>query len=141
MSERITTEEFEKRLVTLCRFSGLSGFPRKRRDRHILLKSVTLTLDRTNEYTENEINELLLCWLKEVGSFLVLNHIELRRLLIDNEYLGRGKDGSRYWVAVSSRRQMEFDAEIENVDVRAVMNNGIETRLEKKRQYLSRKKP
>ena len=67
-----------------------------------------LLLDRTREYSEREINLELQSWLKDVGSTLGMDHIELRRRLIDQEYLGRGKDGSRYWVAVSARQQLEF---------------------------------
>ena len=139
MNEAITTDEFTKCLVELCGLSGLSGLPRRVRDRHILLKSVTLLLDRTREYSEREINLELQSWLKDVGSTLGMDHIELRRRLIDQEYLGRGKDGSRYWVAVSSRQQMEFDDEIDGVNVPLLMKQGRQTSREKKMQYLSMK--
>ena len=35
MVDTITTQEFSKRIIDLCVKSGLSGLPRKRRDRHI----------------------------------------------------------------------------------------------------------
>lgn len=136
MNESISSEEFNKRLVELCSRSGLSGLPRRSRDRHILLKSVALTLDRTREYSEREINRELRSWLTDVGKTLGLDHVELRRSLVDQEYLGRGKDGSRYWVAVSSRQQMVFDREVEDVNVPLLMKRGQETMREKKRQFL-----
>ena len=137
MSNAITANEFKKRLFELCSLSGLSGLPRKSRDRHILLKSVTLLLDKTREYSEGEINQELQSWLTVVGSSIGLDHVELRRRLIDHEYLGRCKDGSRYWVAVSSRQQMEFEREIEGVDVPLLIKQSRQANLEKKRRYLS----
>ena len=100
-------------LLNLCVKSGISGLPRKRCDRHILLKSVPLTLDKTAEYTEQEINQKLTDWLGEIGASLSLDHVEPRRRLVDEEYLGRTRDGSRYWVAVSSRKHIPFDPDIE----------------------------
>lgn len=136
-SNAITADEFKKRLFELCSLSGLSGLPRKIRDRHILLKSVALLLDKTQEYSEGEINQELQSWLTNVGCSIELDHVELRRRLIDHEYLGRSKDGSRYWVAVSSRQQMAFEHEIEEVDVPLLIKQSNQASLEKKKLYLS----
>ena len=102
--EVITRQEFTERLVQLCVSSGLRGIPRKIRDRHILLKSITLTLELKSEYAEHELNDELRSWLSEVGKTIRrVDHVNLRRLLVDQEYVGRSRDGSRYWVAVGSR--------------------------------------
>ena len=113
----ITVQEFEERLVKLCVRSGNKGLPRRKRDQHILLKSVVLTLDRTEEYTEKGVNQKLQWWLDEVGRSIELDHVRLRRHLVDAEYLGRSKDGSRYWVAVISRNQHLFDSEVDDLDI------------------------
>ena len=136
-SDAITADEFKKRLFELCSLSGLSGLPRKSRDRHILLKSVALLLDKTQEYSEGEINQVLQAWLTDVGRSIEIDHVELRRRLIDHEYLGRSKDGSRYWVAVWSRLQMAFEREIEEVDVPLLIKQSSQASLEKKKRYLS----
>jgi hypothetical protein len=115
--DRVTPHEFEERLVSLCLQSGVRGLPRKKRDRHIIFKSVTLTFDKTKEYTESSVNQMLQTWLSEVGRSLDLDHVRLRRHLVDAEFLGRSKDGSRYWVAVFSRNQVPFDSEVESIDV------------------------
>ena len=102
--------------------SGLRGIPRRTRDRHILLKSITLTLELKNEYAEHELNNMLTAWLRDVGTNLrSLDHVNLRRLLVDQEYVGRSKDGSRYWVAVGSRYQALFAPDVDDVDVRSVV--------------------
>jgi hypothetical protein len=116
-ADQISAREFQDRLLRLCVHSGMRGLPRKRRDQHILLKSVILTLDRTEEYTENAVNRKLQSWLNEVGYSIELDHVRLRRHLVDAEYLGRSRDGSRYWVAVLSRNQYRFDSAIEDLDI------------------------
>jgi hypothetical protein len=115
--EQITLGEFQDRLLRLCLHSGMRGLPRRRRDQHILLKSVVLTFDRTEEYTEDRVNQKLQSWLDEVGCTIELDHVRLRRHLVDAEYLGRSRDGSRYWVAVLSRKQYRFDSAVEDLDV------------------------
>ena len=139
MTGKITSEEFTKRLVELCLKSGLRGVPRRARDRHILLKSITLTLDVKAEYTEEEVNERLKSWLRDVGSTIRrLDHVNLRRLLIDEEHLGRSKDGSRYWVGLSSRTHPTFESEVESLDVYDVIRIGREQAEQRKQDYLRR---
>ena len=97
------------------------------RDRHILSKAVSLSLDLKSEYTEEEVNQELKTWLVEIGGTLRrLSHVRLRRLLIDEEYLGRSKDGSRYWVALGSRNQPAFEPSVQEVDVRELLRAGKE---------------
>ena len=135
----ITQKEFTERLVELCVRSGLRGVPRKTRDRHILSKGITLTLDLKAEYTEEEVNQELKTWLADVGGTLRrLSHVRLRRLLIDEEYLGRSKDGSRYWVALGSRNHPAYVPAVQDVDVRGLLRSGREEAERRKQMYLQR---
>ena len=135
----ITQKEFTERLVELCVRSGLRGVPRKARDRHILSKGITLTLDLKAEYTEEEVNQELKTWLADVGGTLRrLSHVRLRRLLIDEEYLGRSKDGSRYWVALGSRNHPAYEPAVQDVDVRGLLLSGREEAERRKQMYLQR---
>ena len=132
--DAITRQEFTRRLVQLCVGSGLRGMPRKIRDRHILLKSITLTFDLKSEYAEREANDKLKAWLGDVGTSIRMDHVNVRRLLVDQEYVGRSKDGSRYWVAVGSRYQALFAPEVDDVDVGSVIiAAGDEQELKKQR--------
>ena len=137
--DTITQKEFTERLVELCLRSGLRGVPRKARDRHILSKGITLTLDLKAEYTEEEVNQELKTWLADVGGTLRrLSHVRLRRLLIDEEYLGRSKDGSRYWVALGSRNHPAYEPAVQDVDVRGLLRSGREEAERRKQMYLQR---
>ena len=135
----ITQKEFTERLVELCVRSGLRGVPRKTKDRHILSKGITLTLDLKAEYTEEDVNQELKTWLADVGGTLRrLSHVRLRRLLIDEEYLGRSKDGSRYWVALGSRNHPAYEPAVQDVDVRGLLRSGREEAERRKQMYLQR---
>ena len=137
MPDTITQSEFTERIVRLCVNSGLRSVPRKSRDRHILAKAITLTLDLKAEYTEEEVNQELKAWLADVGGTLRrLSHVRLRRLLIDEEYLGRSKDGSRYWVALGSRNHPVFDSTVQDVNVIELLRSGREEAERRKQMYM-----
>ena len=102
-----------------------------------MLKSVALTLDKRAEYSESEVNPKLRLWLQDFGAPFHLDHVNLRRYLIDEEFLGRSRDGSRYWVAASSRHQLVFDPEIEELDVHRLLSQE-RARLERKKEEFLR---
>ena len=140
MPDTITRCEFTERIVRLCVRSGLRSVPRKSRDRHILAKAITLTLDLKAEYTEEDVNRKLKAWLADVGGTLRrLSHVRLRRLLIDEEYLGRSKDGSRYWVALGSRNHPVFESSVQDVNVIELLRSGREEAERRKQMYLQQR--
>jgi hypothetical protein len=63
----ISAEEFVERLCRLGADRGPRGFPRRVRDREILMKSMLMLLDSAREYSEAEINEQLQEWSREVA--------------------------------------------------------------------------
>jgi len=92
----ITADEFRKRLAALCLKRGGGGMPKRRRDQHILLKSIALTLDRNAVYTEAELNLRIQSWLELVGHEIQVDHVSLRRHLVDEGYLTRDPAGDTY---------------------------------------------
>lgn len=120
----ISANEFKKRLVELCVQSRITTFPRKYRDRHIIFKSVILTLDMKEMYDEAGINDGLRRWLLDVAPSLQVDHIKLRRWMIEELYLGRQRDGSRYWVAVFGPPETIFEPDVDEVDVYETLGKG-----------------
>ena len=131
-----TREQFVGRLAGLCLKSGLSGFPRKSSDRHILLKSVALTLDKTKGYTAGEIDERLIFWLTNIARSIDFDHVSLRRDLVDERYLERDKRGRSY--RVSAGRQGMFAPEVEDVDVYESIGVALKLIKLRRRQYMQR---
>ncbi len=107
---------FEKRLVELFAQGRLSQYPRKRRDRHITLKSICMTLDKGKDYTEAEINEAIKSWLTGMFEPPGLDYVTLRRELVDEKYLDRSKNGSRYWIIDPGPSDKWFENSVDSVD-------------------------
>ena len=97
MAHPITRDEFSARLADLCLKSGLTGFPRKSRDRHILMKSVVLTLGGSRRYDEREIDDKLIFWLTDIAHSMDFDHVSLRRELVDAGRL-QDLDAARAWL-------------------------------------------
>ena len=116
----ITLDEFVERLCKVGADRGPRGFPRKRRDREILMKSIVLDLDGARIYRESEINERLVAWSREVAPAIAIDHVTLRRLLIDHGHLERTPDGSRYRVGFPPG-MVAFDLAVFDLDLRATV--------------------
>jgi hypothetical protein len=116
----ITLDEFVERVCKLGADRGPRGFPRKRRDREILMKSVVLDFDGERDYREREVNARLIAWNREVAPAIEVDHVTLRRLLVDYGHLERTADGSRYRVGFPPG-MVAFDLAIFDVDLRATV--------------------
>jgi hypothetical protein len=122
----ISSEEFKKRLAQLCLTSKTVELPRRQRDRHILLKSVSLYFEPGRSYTESEINRVIEKWLTEVGQSLELDHVTLRRTLVDEGYLTRSATGGSYQIEHSSDVQVHFAADVDSSDPRLIVLEAVE---------------
>lgn len=116
----ITVEEFVERLCLLGADRGPRRFPRRMRDREILMKSIVMLLDSGRVYSEAEINERLQDWGREVAPAIASDHVTLRRLLVDYGHIERTPDGRRYRVAFPAR-PVAFDLEVDDIDVRGTV--------------------
>jgi len=116
----ITLEEFVERLCRLGADRGPRRFPRRRRDRDILMRSIVMLLDAGRTYTEPEINASLESWLRDVAPAIETDHVTLRRLLVDHGHLERTVDGRAYRVGFPART-VAFDLRIYEIDVRATV--------------------
>ena len=134
----MTADEFKTRLAELCLKSGMVGFPRKAPDRHIILKSVILTLDAGREYAGSEIDDRLAFWLVDIGRSIELDHVTLRRELVDERYLEREADGSSYRVAGPGPARELFGPDVESVDVYEAIGFAMRTEAQQKHRYMPR---
>ena len=116
----IEVEEFVERLCRLGADRGPRNFPRKQRDREILMKSLRMLLDSGRIYSEPEINAAIQAWRSEVAPAIRTDHVTLRRLLVDHGHLERTPDGRAYRVGFPAK-PMAFGIEVDDVDVRATI--------------------
>jgi hypothetical protein len=116
----ISPEEFVERLCLLGADRGPRRFPRRRIDREILMKSVQLLLDSRRTYTEAQMNGVLKEWCRDVAPAIEVDHVTLRRMLVDYGELERTADGRAYRVGFPAR-PVAFDLEVDSIDVRATI--------------------
>ncbi len=116
----ISLEEFAERLLRLGADRGPRSFPRKSRDRQILMKSIRMQLDAAREYSEHEINEELQAWSRDVAPAIDTDHVTVRRWLIDYGHLERTADGSHYRLGYPPAATA-FALEVDTLDLRATV--------------------
>lgn len=89
-----TRAEVERLLRRLLHAGRLRGFPKNPDQRDTVLAVVASGLIRRHAYNERTINEYLIDWLASVHA--VVDHVTLRRRMVDCGFLKRTMDGSRY---------------------------------------------
>ncbi|HEX6947412.1 MAG TPA: DUF2087 domain-containing protein [Acidimicrobiia bacterium] len=129
----MTAEEVSRRLAALC-LGGARGFPKKSRDRHILLAAATLWMEPGAVYTEREVNDALAQWLEEACPALAVDVVSLRRELVDFGYLDRDDSGTHY-SGGPGPAEWRFADDVADVDPIDVMRAARAEREARRRAY------
>lgn len=86
----ITYEEYEKAIATYFEAGKLKTFPSKEKRKIIVLQYMMNQFEKSKEYTEHEVNEIL--------KAIYEDYVTIRRYLIEYGFMGRNRDCSAYWV-------------------------------------------
>jgi hypothetical protein len=132
----ITAAQFTDRFPALV-MAGRE-LPKKQLDRHIVLISACLKVEPDRLYSEREINEALQLWVIHFGRAFGLDHVTLRRYLIDDQYLVRDSAGGTYKLAAGGL-PYTFDDSIRQLDLEQLVTEAKQARELKKQQYLNQK--
>ena len=116
----IEIEEFVDRLCRIGAHKGPRRFPRKPRDREILIKSIRMSMDAALDYSEPEINGLLGAWMLQVAPEVETDVATLRRMLVDYGELERSRDCRSYRLGYPGR-PVAFALEIDELDLPATI--------------------
>jgi len=100
-----------------------------------LLISATLGLDPDRAYAEDEINNELHRWTTLFGTHFDLDHVALRRFLIDEQYIARDAAGTTYTLAAGDAAYT-IDPSIRALDPETLVDAARREREERKRRYL-----
>ncbi len=130
----ITAAQFRDRFIAL--YFGGQDLPKKPLDRQIVFISAVLGLDRQRQYSEGDINGELQKWVLQFGQRYNLDHVTLRRYLIDEKYLVRDSAGGAYQLVAEETAPYTFDATLEHLDLAALIAEAKAARELKKQQYL-----
>ena len=134
MSE-ITAAEYEKRLVALC-IGGARGFPKKARDRHVMLMAASHPFERGMIYTEKEVDTVIRDWLDRGCPSLQIDEVTIRRELIDASYLMRD-DAGRFYAVGPGPTSISYSDDVAEVDPREIIASALEQREQRRRQVAS----
>ena len=122
MSERhISREHFLRRLTRLLNSGDLLSWPRRREDRHILMKSVVSLIEPGAVYSETQLNDLIEEWVDLTGRSIRIDVANIRRALIDEGYLLRDRAGTRYELPGLGPGHFDFEPSIDEIDLRNVL--------------------
>jgi hypothetical protein len=123
MSEpAISAQEVRSRLAALCLGGGRETFPRNHRDRAILFQSVLRMLPGEELLDAATVGAGLQRWISEVAPHMGVDHVTLRRMLVDAGYLARDDAGSWYRTCPGGSGRFTFGPGVEEVDPAAVIH-------------------
>lgn len=126
----ISETQFESSIVKT--FAGSSfDYPRKPQDRTVFLGALSIFLMEQQSYSEAELNEAIVSWLSSFGVTTTLDHVTLRRYLVDAGYLQRDDAGRRYSVDAPALAR-EFDESVLALDARTVVRQAQADRAARK---------
>jgi hypothetical protein len=132
MSE-ITVAQFSDRFVALV--LGARDLPKKALDLNILLLSSVLGLEVGREYSEGELNAELQRWILEFGRNFGIDHVTLRRYLIDEKYLRRDPAGKAYQRDPAGPR-FSYDPAVRALDPHLLVAEARQERVKRKQEHM-----
>ena len=124
----------ETALRRILRSGSLEAFPTHSRDLDVVLAVAAVTLMRRRPYNEQEINAALVDWLESVHGWI--DHVTLRRRMVDLGFLKRTVNGSRYFMNYGRVVEVLGDPAVE-LDAGAIVRGVLREREERKRMYTS----
>ena len=128
----ITAAQFSNRFVALV--LSARDLPKKALDFNILLYSSVLGLDPGRLYPEGELNAELQRWILEFGGGFGLDHVTLRRYLVDEKYLRRDPAGKSYQLHPDGPR-FTYDPAIRSLDLQRLVAEARQERANRKQQH------
>ena len=124
----------ETALRRILRSGSLEAFPTHPKDLDAVLAVAAVTLMRRRPYSEQEINAALVDWLESVRGWM--DHVTLRRRMVDLDFLKRTVNGSRYFMNYGRVVEVLGDPALE-LDAGAIVQEVLRERKERKRMYTS----
>lgn len=134
----ISEAQFRDRFVSLI--LGARDLPKKDADLHILLISSILKLDPNRTYLEGELNGELRKWTGLFGANFGLDHVTLRRFLVDEKYVARDTAGKSYKRQTSELR-CTFDPSIGSLDLEQMIREARDERETRKQLHKKSSRP
>ena len=126
-------DETHRALKRMLSNGPLAAIPKRISDQHLLAALAAAQFEPGIVYGEGEVNDKLVAWTETFCDPEGLDHVTLRRMLVDSRLLIRTKSGSTYEV---NRQKLDDVRAVGEIDPRTVLD---EVRGE--RETRKRKRP
>jgi len=113
----------------------LTGYPTRRTDEDLLLRMAASRFEFGRSYREAEVNEILRTWLDTFCAPYGIDHVTMRRRLVDTRFLVRDTAGTEYHLAAAKARELVKDTTL-NQDPAHVLEEIRHEREARKRQHV-----
>ena len=131
----ISQEQFVASISKTLAAGSSFNYPRKPQDRIVFLGALSIFLARQASYGEADLNATIAGWLGSFDATTTLDHVTLRRYLVDIGYLRRDEAGLRYSIDTAALAS-DFEAPVLALDVHATVANA---RAEREARKLARR--
>ena len=109
-------------------------FPKRRQDQLIFLGAAALYLSQHHLGQEKTLNTKLMNWLNEMGADQAVDHVTLRRYLVDFGFVERDRAGTRYRIRDAELQRL-FDPSIFNLNLYSIVGQAQAEREAKRQQW------
>ena len=130
----ISEEQFKTSIARQFGDGHQPRFPKRRQDQLIFLGAATLYLAQHPLGHEKTLNTKLINWLSEMGADLAIDHVTLRRYLVDFGFLERDRAGNHYSVRDSELKRL-FDPSVFDLNLYMIVGQAQADREAKRRQW------
>jgi len=124
-------DETHRALKRMLSNGPLAAVPKRPSDQQLLVAMAAAQLEAGRAYGEGEVNDKLVAWLETFCDPYGLDHVTLRRMLVDSRLLSRTASGSSY--RLNPERLSEIEA-VAAADPREVLDEIRAERASRKRQ-------
>ena len=128
MMARLNVEATHRALKRLLANGPLSAVPKRPSDQQLLLALAAVQFEVQKTYREGEVNEILKAWIRTFCEPHGIDHVTLRRLLVDARLLSRTTSGSTYRINREKFAEAEAVTTIEPARVLAEIRSERESR-------------
>jgi hypothetical protein len=128
-THRVAANQALRRLLANGR---LTAIPKRPADQELIVVLAASQIDAHRGLLEGEVNEQLKTWLETISEPFGIDHVTLRRMLVDSRLLTRSRSGSVYQINLERLGEIDAIKGIAPADVLAQVRNERDLR---KRQH------
>ena len=130
----INQPQYETSMAKTFASGSSLDYPRKPQDRIVFLGALSIFLMARESYSEPDLNEAIAGRLRSFDVATELDHVTLRRYLVDAGYLLRDEAGVRYSIDRTALAA-DFDTPVLSLDAHEIVRQARIEREARKRAY------